>query len=332
MKNAAGAGSLCFHPLLCDFFEIFSTRLFISQGRAQTWSCFRRAAMTPPETGPAASSNGGRPKRSAATKAVAKVRQALFDPPNGSSSSSSRVGNLAGQAKTKSSLAYHEEAPAASAASTTAAAMVAATAAVASGELSAACPEAKATCVPQRTKKAASEREGYARPAASRPAGSSNPRNALAKKDKGKRGQQGKPSAGDARLKSGGRGRGRVGNGRADPRVRLKPGTNAAAMARVLERLATYGVKVRVPANPSMPDIWAAVEAVQANLPETYKLTVDHLVGLARVRHIKTNKKGPSASGFGCGRRFPRPSDGLATAAVSTLSDFVFLHTSFFLQ
>lgn len=283
--------------------------------------------MTPPETGPPATSNGLRPKRTAATNAVAKVRHALFDPPNGGST---RGSNPAGKAK--ASLACHE-APAASTAATSATpaavtaalAAAASTAAVDSGEVSSACPEAKPMSVPLRPKKAATEREGCARPAGT--SGASNTKNALAKQ----RGKQGKPSASDGRLKSGGRGRGRGGNGRADARVKPKPGTNAAAIAGILERLAAFGVKVRVSPNPNMTDVWAAVHAVQINLPQTYKLTVDDIVGMARVRHVRTEFEQPSATGFGCGRRFPRPSGASITAAVRhSLSDFVFVATSVF--
>lgn len=283
------------------------------------------------------SSAVGRPKRDAAKKAEVHLRRALAlsgaaaVPDNGSSSSGINAPDTCGKdmasltKKTKPSLSCRDAPVVAT--STMAAATAAAleeTAAVSAGDVSAA-----ATSIvkaPERRMKrvAANDREGSARPGAGAGASRATAQIGKAKnstKDKlqgkPKRGnlKQGKACAGDRPLKSAGRGGG-GGSGRADPRVKVKAAGSVASVARLMERLSGFGTKVRAPANATMFDVWQALDAVQANLPPTHRLTIDDLVGYASIRRFMTNSSAPGKSGFGCGQRFPRASS--ATAAVSS--------------
>lgn len=112
-------------------------------------------------------------------------------------------------------------------------------------------------------------------------------------------------TTGDRPLKSAGRssgGGGGGGGGRGQPGMKPRPAATSASLARVLGRLGEWGVKVRVPANPMSDDVWKAVDIVLSNLPDTSGLTVDALVGYARLQR-STRKGSPLSVGDGgCGR------------------------------
>eukprot|EP00903_Cladosiphon_okamuranus_P016039 g14809.t1 len=93
-----------------------------------------------------------------------------------------------------------------------------------------------------------------------------------------------KTTTGDRPLKSAGRGGGGGGGGssssglpRGQPGMKPRSTATSASVARVLGRLGEWGVKVRVPANPTVDDVWKAVDVVLRNLPDTSGLTVDSL-------------------------------------------------------
>lgn len=294
----------------------------------------------PPDPTDTTSSAVGRPKRDAAKKAEVHLRRALAlsgadaVPDNGSSSSGSNAPDACGKdmvlsKKPKSSLSCRDAPVAATA--TTAAAMAAAVEAteeVSAGDVSAPSTSiVKAPSIPQRRKRVASnDREGSARPGAGASRGTGQIGKAKnstkdRQQSKPKRGnlKQGKDYAVDRPLKSAGRGGG-GGSGRADPRVKGKAAGSVASVARLMERLSGFGTKVRVPSNATMFDVWKALDAVQANLPPTHRLTIDDLVGYASIRRSMTRTSAPGKSGFGCGQRFPRANS--ATTAVSTLNFF----------
>eukprot|EP00904_Undaria_pinnatifida_P002674 jgi/Undpi1/12407/HiC_scaffold_5.g02079.m1 len=282
--------------------------------------------MMPPDPTDTTSSAVGRPKRDAAKKAEVHLRRALAlsgadaVPDNGSSSSGSNAPDACGKdmvlsKKPKSSLSCRDAPVAATA--TTAAAMAAAVEAteeVSAGDVSAPSTSiVKAPSIPQRRKRVASnDREGSARPGAGASRGTGQIGKAKnstkdRQQSKPKRGnlKQGKDYAVDRPLKSAGRGGG-GGSGRADPRVKGKAAGSVASVARLMERLSGFGTKVRVPSNATMFDVWKALDAVQANLPPTHRLTIDDLVGYASIRRSMTRTSAPGKSGFGCGQRFPR--------------------------
>lgn len=102
-------------------------------------------------------------------------------------------------------------------------------------------------------------------------------------------------TGGDMPLK-----RGVIASGRADNR--MKPSTKAAGgagVARLLERFSAFGTKVRVPSNATVEDAWKALDVVLANLLRTSCLTVDELVGHARLRRYSNARPERSE----CGKR-----------------------------
>lgn len=111
-----------------------------------------------------------------------------------------------------------------------------------------------------------------------------------------------KTTAGDRPRKSSGRGGGRGGgHGRGQPSMKPRPAATSASIAKVLDRLNGWGVKVRAPAHPSMDDLWKGVDVVLRNLPETSGLTVEALVGYARSRRNSRSALAPaSVAGGGC--------------------------------
>lgn len=112
-------------------------------------------------------------------------------------------------------------------------------------------------------------------------------------------------TTGDTPLKSAGRsssGGGGASLPRGQPGMKPRPAATSASVARVLGRLGEWGVKPRVPANPTVDDVWKAVDVVLRNLPDTSGLTVDALVGFARIRR-STRRGSLGSSGDGaCGR------------------------------
>lgn len=116
-------------------------------------------------------------------------------------------------------------------------------------------------------------------------------------------------TTGDRPLKSAGRNSGGGGGGgqsgslpRGQPGMKPRPAATSASVGRVLGRLGEWGVKVRVSANPTVDDVWKAVDVVLRNLPDTSGLTVDALVGFPRLRR-STRKGSPLSNGDGgCGR------------------------------
>eukprot|EP00752_Nemacystus_decipiens_P008457 g7559.t1 len=88
---------------------------------------------------------------------------------------------------------------------------------------------------------------------------------------------------------------------RGQPGMKPRPTATSASVVRVLGRLGEWGVKVPKPANPTVGDVWKAVDVVLRNLPDTSGLTVDALVGFARLRR-STRKGSPLPIGNGsCG-------------------------------
>lgn len=117
-------------------------------------------------------------------------------------------------------------------------------------------------------------------------------------------------TTGDRPLKSAGRNSGGGGGSSSSGQPRGQPGmkpraaATSASIARVLGRLGEWGVKVRTPANPTVDDVWKAVDVVLRNLPDTSGLTVDALVGFARLRR-STRKGSPLPVGDGGCERKP---------------------------
>ncbi|CAM9845407.1 unnamed protein product, partial [Ectocarpus fasciculatus] len=68
------------------------------------------------------------------------------------------------------------------------------------------------------------------------------------------------------------------------PSMKPRPVATEASIAKVLDRLAGWGVKVRVPAHPTLDDVWRGTDTVLRNLPDTSVLTLDALVGHSRLR------------------------------------------------
>ncbi|CAM9306142.1 unnamed protein product, partial [Ectocarpus sp. 8 AP-2014] len=85
--------------------------------------------------------------------------------------------------------------------------------------------------------------------------------------------------------------------------MKPRPVATEASIAKVLDRLAGWGVKVRVPAHPTLEDVWRGTDTVLRNLPDTSVLTLDALVGHSRLRRY-TKKMPPPPSvaegGGGC--------------------------------
>lgn len=135
-----------------------------------------------------------------------------------------------------------------------------------------------------------------------------------------------KTTTGDRPLKSAGRNTGGGGGGgsssssslpRGQPGMKPRPTATSDSVARVLGRLGEWGVKVRVPANPTVDDVWKAVDVVLRNLPDTCGLTVDALVGFARLR--RSSRKGsPLPMGdSGCRRKASDADDPASRRKVS---------------
>lgn len=127
------------------------------------------------------------------------------------------------------------------------------------------------------------------------------------KRKRGAKEKKGKvKTTGDRPLKSAGRksggGGSSSGSGRGQPGTKPIPAATSASLARVLGRLSEWGVKVRQPANPTVDDVWKAVDVVLRNLPDTSGLTVDALVGFARLQRSTKKVSTPPARDGGSGR------------------------------
>lgn len=72
--------------------------------------------------------------------------------------------------------------------------------------------------------------------------------------------------------------------GRVEPRMKQRPVASGAGVARLLERFSLFGGKVRVPSNPTIRDVWKALDNVMVSFPNASCLTLDELVGYARLR------------------------------------------------
>ncbi|CAM9946107.1 unnamed protein product, partial [Ectocarpus sp. 4 AP-2014] len=100
-----------------------------------------------------------------------------------------------------------------------------------------------------------------------------------------------------------GGGGGGGGGGRGQPSMKPRPVATEASIAKVLDRLAGWGVKVRVPAHPTLEDVWRGTDTVLRNLPDTSVLTLDALVGHSRLRRYAKKMPSPPAvaeGGGGC--------------------------------
>lgn len=118
--------------------------------------------------------------------------------------------------------------------------------------------------------------------------------------------------------RGGGSGRGGGGNGRGQPGLKRRRAATSASIGKVLDRLNGWGAKVRNPANRSLEDIWRGVDVVLRNLPETGGLTVDTLVGHARLRRYVRENLGPAEAGGGGGS-----GSGCSGKSVSSVLSFV---------
>ena len=91
-------------------------------------------------------------------------------------------------------------------------------------------------------------------------------------------------------------------SGRSENRAKPDGKVTAAATAQVLQNLSGFGmVRVRTPANAETEDVWKGVEVVLQNLPKTSDLTVDELVGHARLRRFRPPEESVSSRGHACG-------------------------------
>lgn len=66
--------------------------------------------------------------------------------------------------------------------------------------------------------------------------------------------------------------------------MKPRPAATGDSVARIMRSLGTWGVELRVPPNPTLEDMWKALDFVLRNLPDTSGLTIDALVGHQRLR------------------------------------------------
>lgn len=81
------------------------------------------------------------------------------------------------------------------------------------------------------------------------------------------------------------------------PRMKAKGVSNGASVSKLVESFSRFGKKVRVPANATIGDAWNVLDDVLSNLPKTSGLTVDELVGNAKLQRYtaRRGERGPGS-------------------------------------